>query len=220
MRDLKILFLLFGALGLFSLFPAQASTIFTLTQDACTGTCGTAPFGTILLTQTTATVVTVTETLKAGEVFAGTGAGNSLGFNVVGAATALGDISAGFSVGLTNTKFSSFGTFLYSIACNDCQGGHPTNPAGPLSFTVSRATGITITDFTNNTGGFYFASDITGTNGKTGNVASMGGGPVTTTATPEPVSIVLSGAGLMAIGLVGLRPRKASGSASASATIA
>jgi len=53
------------------------TAIFTLTQDGCSGTCGTAPFGTIQLVQTSTGVVTVTETLAANERFAGSGAGDA-----------------------------------------------------------------------------------------------------------------------------------------------
>src|SRR5260370_22195024 len=64
----------------------HADTIktFTLTADACTGGCGSGPFGTIKLDET-ATGVTVTETLISGETYAVTGAGKSLEFELDGA---------------------------------------------------------------------------------------------------------------------------------------
>src|SRR6266699_1285312 len=74
--------------GVLAVLPTtQASTIFTLNQDGCTGTCGVSPFGTVSLFQTTPTLVTVTETLAANERFAGTGAGDALEFNVIGPIT-------------------------------------------------------------------------------------------------------------------------------------
>ena len=70
---------------------AQANTIiFTLDQSACTKSCGTAPYGTITLMDNgtgAGAFVSVIETLKAGEEFAGTGTGNSLDFNVSGPVT-------------------------------------------------------------------------------------------------------------------------------------
>ncbi len=188
---------LFGALAL--LPAAHASTVFTLTQDACTGTCGTPPFGTITLVQTTATLVTVTETLAPNEFFVGSGAGDALEFNVVGPIT-IGNISTGFGIGPAPDSASAFGAFLESVTCTSCQGGKDTNPPGPLSFTVTSASGVTIADFIGNTGGYFFAADIAGANGNTGNVASLGGGNVQ--AVPEPLSLSLMGAGLLALGLL------------------
>ena len=182
------------------LFPtAQASAIFTLNQDGCTGSCGVGPFGTITLVQTTVTLVTVTEALSDLERFAGTGAGDALEFNVAGPIT-IGGITVGFAIGPSPDTASTFGTFLASIICTACQGGKASNPPGPLSFTVTSATGVTIADFKANAGGYYFASDIVGTNGNSGNVAAYGA----STPTPEPGSLFTL---LTGVGLIGLSRR-------------
>ena len=184
-------------IGLMSVVStAQAASIFTLTHDACTGSCGVGPFGTITLVQTTATLVTVTETLYSSGRFAGTGAGEALEFNVAGPIT-IGGITAGFAIGPAPNKASTFGTFLASITCTECQGGQSSNLPGPLSFTVTSATGITIAAFTPNKGGYYFASDIVGTNGNSGNVAANGA----TTPTPEPGNLFTLLSGVALIGL-------------------
>ena len=186
--------------GLAFLPAAGASTVFQFNMDACSGTCGASPFGTVSLAQTgsggAGTFVTVTETLAANERFAGTGAGDALEFNVAAPLT-ISNITAGFGVGPAPDTASAFGTFLESIACTACQGGNANNPVGPLSFTVSSAGGVTVADFTVNAGGYYFASDIVGNNGNTGNVGARGSGQ---SPTPEPATLVLMGLGLLGLG--------------------
>lgn len=176
---------------------AKASTIFTLTADACSGTCGTGPFGTISLTafgSGTSATVGVTLTLAANERFAGTGAGDALEFNVAGPIT-ITNITSGFGVGPAPDTASALGSFLESVTCTTCVGGNASNPAGPLSFTVGSATGVTIASFIANTNGYFFASDIVGNNGNTGNVGALG----TTSSVPEPVSSALVGSGLISL---------------------
>src|SRR5260370_5688244 len=138
---------------------AHADLSYTLNLDGCSfGGCGSAPFGTIQLVQTTPTLVTVTETLSAGEHFAGTGAGDALEFNVNGPIT-INVLTSGFVAGGPDSA-SAFGNFLDSVFLSACQGGKQTNPSGPLVFTVTSAGGVTLGDFVGNSGGYFFASDI------------------------------------------------------------
>jgi hypothetical protein len=188
---------------------APASTLtFTVNQDACTGTCGTAPFATITLVDKgtgTSAFVSVTETLDANERFGCMGAGDALEFSVTEPIT-IGNIAPGFAIGPAPDSASAFGWFLESVTCTACVGGQPDNPVGPLSFTVGSPTGVTTASFLVNTNGYYFSSDIVGNNGNTGNVAAMGPDPGP--STPEPGSILLAMSGFAFIG-AGLIRKKA-----------
>jgi|SRR6185312_4356125 len=201
------------ALTLVSLFIATnawANTAtFTFDQDACSGTCGLSPFATLTLVENgsgAGETVTVTETLRSGDRFAGTGAGEALEFNIAGTIT-LTNLTSNFSFGSGAATASAFGSFSHYIDCTTCQGGQAGNPAGPISFTVGSATGVSIASFTANTGGFYFASDIVGSNGNTGNVAARSGVVTQITTTPEPGTVAMMLSGLVLTGLAARRKR-------------
>jgi hypothetical protein len=205
---MKILRICLFSLALTALnIPSGAATLsFLVNQDACTGTCGAAPFGTVTLTDNgtgSSAFVSVNLVLSANERFAGGGAGDALEFNVTGPVT-ITSITSGFGIGPSPDTASAFGTFLHSVTCTACQGGQAGNPAGPLNFNVGSATGVTVTSFIANTGGYFFAADIVGNNGNTGNVAARG--PVS--GVPEPSSqLLITSSGLLLAGFGLLRKR-------------
>lgn len=184
---------------------AKASSVFVLDQDVCTGTCGTGPFGTVQLMQLSPTAVRVLLTLGPNSRFAGTGSGEALTFNISGTKSiTIDSITPSFAVGPGNVKATgAFGTFEYSIHCVPCQGGQSTNPAGPLSFRVASAAGLVLSDFVTTSKGYYFASDIVGNNGNTGNVGSRLG--TYYADTPEPTTLCTMGTAAILLALLRFR---------------
>ena len=204
--------------------PVGTSETFHLTVDGCTGGCGSGPtvFGTITLTQTADGVVTIDEVLNSPAAFVGTGAGNSLVFSLNGNP----NISTLTFGGLDTTKWktgadgkaSPFADGDYFVSCDGLScgpGASKTNP-GPLDFTLTSTAGVNVSDFVpidscyKPTPGalceaIYFASDIIGPSGKTGDVGALAGSP-TPPATPEPSSLMLLGTG--ALGLAGVVRRR------------
>jgi len=189
---------------------AHADTIYTLNNDQCTGGCGTGPFGTVKLSQSGSSV-NVTVTLAAGENFSGTGAGDALEFNLLNftGPISITNISSGFGIGPSPDTASAFGTFMFSVSCTTCSGGN--GPTGPLTFTVGDANGVLESDFATlstippGSVQAYFAADIAGANGNTGNVGATG--IPTISQTPEPSSLMLLGTGVL--GAAGVIRRRA-----------
>lgn len=176
--------------------PAEALT-FNITSDHCTGTCGTAPFGTVDVIQNGANVG-ITVTLAAGITYAQTGAADFQVFKFNGTGVALGDIVVGAHVPALAAATGAFngdgtGNFTFGINCPSCGNG-PSGFGGAISFTVVNAT---IADVTaGNNLGNIFVADILGLNGNTGPV-DVSTPPV---GVPEPGTLLLLGTGLAALG--------------------
>jgi PEP-CTERM motif-containing protein len=207
---LKLLLPALLSLGLVTL-PAMADQ-YSLTQDHCTGGCGTAPFGTIDVTQDGTNTVKLVVTLSGSDKFVSTGFPGSFGFDLVGNPTiGISNLTSGWSLLSTtagNLHFDGFGSLDYALLCNACGHGASNPFAGPISFDITAA-GLTPGSFKElsrppGSEQTYFVADILGSTGNTGVV----GATLVKTAVPEPTSLLLFGSGASLLGLSVLRRRK------------
>jgi len=186
-----------------SLASAQAydTASFTLISSPSIGT-GT--MGTVTLTQNGANEVDVTVALAANTDFISTsGSHNAFAFNLdletaiaIGIPPSLSNIFIASDDGASNTPYGNFG---YVIDCPGCGPGSSNANPGPLTFSVVDSTGIKISDFVANAGGYYFSSDVIGPAGGTGNIAAN---TVYAQSVPEPATLTILGSGLIGLALL------------------
>ncbi|HEY6991289.1 MAG TPA: PEP-CTERM sorting domain-containing protein [Bryobacteraceae bacterium] len=179
-------------------------------MDHCSGSCGTAPFGTVDVTQDGTNTVKLVVSLSAGDKFVSTGFPGSFGFNISGNPTiGISNLTAGWSLLSTtagNLHFDGFGNLDYALSCDSCGNGGSNPFAGPISFDITAA-GLNPASFAElsrlppGSEQTFFVADIIGTNGKTGPV----GATLTQTAVPEPGTVSLLAAGALSLLFVGLR---------------
>jgi hypothetical protein len=138
-----------------------------------------------------------------------TGSHTGFAFNVKGGPVTLGTLPTGWTNVGTNLSQPSFGTFSNGIDCmkgnsnskNGCAGSDPW--VGALQFDVSRAAGLTLSDFVGNSKGYFFSADImSGETRATGPIGAQGNlAPV-----PEPGTLATMGTGLLSLAF-GFRKR-------------
>ena len=203
------------AVGISSAHAADA--VYTFDYAAASAHLGSAPFGTVSLTQDGANVDFSID-LTPGYKFVMTGNQKShslFAFNASG--VSLSDI-VGISDGTSATFFAyapataqPFGKFGFGIDCSSCSKGAPGAIPPPLTFTVDNAL---VSDFASlshdgSPVAFFSADVIELASGSTGQVGATGVGVVPLTAVPEPAGMSLLLAGLAAVGFVARRRRNA-----------
>ena len=203
------------AVGIPSAHAADA--VYTFDYAAPAAHLGSAPFGTVSLTQDGANVDFSIE-LTSGYEFVMTGYQKShslFAFN--GSGVSLSDIinitdgTAAKYVAYTPATAQPFGKFGFGIDCSSCSKGAPGATPPPLTFTVDNAE---VSDFASlSTAGSpvaYFSADVIQlASGFTGQVGATGDGVIPLTAVPEPAGTSLMLAGLAAVGFVARRRRGA-----------
>jgi len=195
------------AAGLLLAAPAARADSITYEFTSChiTGGCGTAPYGTVTLTQN-GTTVDVTVHLNDGSKFVQTGSGDqyavkfelSSGFTVTVDQTVPGQTLAVTYDSSNTLDGDGTGNFNFGI-CATTTGGACAQIGGGAGFTndiTFHVASATISDFIANDKGNFFVADIlSGQTGKTGPVDVSG------TQVAEPGTLLLLGSGVIAVEL-------------------
>ena len=187
--------------------PTLAATqIYNLnTADPAAGL-GSGPFGTVSVTENAGSLL-FTETLATGyRIHSGNMTHNAFAFSILGDPNVtVSNLTAGFAAIDTtpNTDVSSppFGSFFTAVKCTTaCGPGFNGGFAGPLSFTVSSTSSLSLSSLSfNKINGIniYFTSDLVNGDGMTGNVGATKG----VGAVPEPTTWAMMLIGFGAAGI-------------------
>lgn len=182
----------------------SATQGFTLTAEGCSGDCGTAPWGTVTVSQDASNSSAIDIGLALNNPYRIHATANAnhpaFAFNLAGSPAVTLSLPSGFSWSSSAHAVAPFGSFGYSVSCDAaCANGYNANNPQFLSLVVTPSTGVlTLSSIVANASGYYFSTDVANTNGQTGNIASNAvSGP--TGSVPEPGIVAL-----MAIGSLGL----------------
>jgi len=197
--------------GALSALPARA-IVFDLTSDHCTGGCGTAPFGTVDVTQVGTGVHFVVDLANGPPNAVGwaqTGAADFQLFKFNATGVVLTDISviqtfAGQTLAGQTGAFNGdgTGTFSFGIACITCGNGN-LGISSNVDFTIANATIADVT-VANALGNIFVADIFSGQTGNTGPVDAHVG------AVPEPSTWAMMILGFLGIGFVAYRRKPVS----------
>jgi hypothetical protein len=192
--------------GGLSTLPAQA-IVFDLTSDHCTGGCGTAPFGTVTVTQVGTSVNFVVDLANGPPNAVGwakTGAADFQEFKFNATGVVLGDIAvdqtfAGQTLAAQTGTFNGDGTgaFSFGIACTTCGNGN-LGITSNISFSIANATIADVTAA--NADGNIFVADIFSS--QTGNTGPV---DVHVAAIPEPSTWAMLILGFFGVGFMAYR---------------
>lgn len=206
-----------GAVALLASHPVFASMA-TYTTSLQSGNmcskCG--PFGTVTVSSVAGDPdeLAVTLTLTSGEVFANTGAGAALLFDISGdpKLQVMSLLPSGYSFHDSSTHADGSGTWDSYISCDICGSGtSPPQSSGPISFLLEASVALTPSSFVtngSNGSGYLFASDIGVPDGSkgysTGDVVTSG--PLMPTPVPVPGAawLLISGCAGLALTLAAL----------------
>jgi hypothetical protein len=178
---------------------------------------GSAPFGTVTVTENANGTLTFVETLLNGyRIHGGNSNHDAFAFTIaLDPNLAVTGLTSGFTTEqLTSGTGQSeppFGTFQTAIVCGSaCGNGYAGGFSGQLTFTVGRtdSTALSLSSLLSNTymgQQIYFTSDLVNADGLTGNVGAT---LVNTPSVPEPATWAMMLIGFGATGVAMRRTRR------------